>query len=359
MQLIELSLADKEQYNRFVAAALSGGFLQSWEWGQWQEQLGRRVFRYKLLNDTGEQVASMQLIKMPLPLGKYYLYAPYGPVLAIGEQIQDSRFKILEFLSDLKSKFSNAVFIRTEPKESFNFPAAAKAMAGRQLSTFNLPVIKSANIQPAKTLILDLTKSNEELLAEMHPKTRYNIKLAQKHGVEIQDEFDVAIGRGLFFEEALRQISQTAKRQRFNTFPVAYYEHLADFFMLRNRGDLKLHIYKAIYQNQLLATAIMVDFGNIRSFLFGGSSPEHREVMAPYLMHFQAIEDGRVLGLKCYDFWGVETAGGQTPGFVRFKLGFGGQIKQYAGAWDAVSRKLEYRLYQFFRSINRKLKISR
>ena len=66
VSLIELSSADKESYNRFVAESSSGSFLQSWEWGQWQEALGREVIRYKILDDSGEQIASIQLIKMRL-----------------------------------------------------------------------------------------------------------------------------------------------------------------------------------------------------------------------------------------------------------------------------------------------------
>ena len=95
--------------------------------------------------------------------------------------------------------------------------------------------------------------------------------------------------------------------------------------MLGNKGNVSLHIYKAIFQNQLLGAAFMVDFGKTRTFLFGGSSEFHKNVMAPYLLHWKAMQDAKALGLTTYDFWGIETSSGETPGFVRFKIGFRGQ----------------------------------
>jgi lipid II:glycine glycyltransferase (peptidoglycan interpeptide bridge formation enzyme) len=339
MQLIELSSFDKENYNQFVAASPSGSFLQSWEWGEWQSALGRQIFRYKILDISGTQVAAIQLIKMALPFGKYYLYAPYGPVGNAEFRIQNS-----EWLQELQKKFKGVVFIRIEPKD----------MA---LPTAHYPLLtKSKNIQPGKTLLIDLNKTQEQLLGEMHHKTRYNIKVAQKHGVEIKDEFDITIGHGLFAKEALNLIAETAHRQGFKDFGVSYYNKMVDFIALKNRGELKLHIYKAVYLNKILASAIMLDFGKTRTFLFGGSSDEHKNVMAPYLLHWQAILDAKAKGFGIYDFWGTETASGAVPGFVRFKLGFGGHEETYGGAYDFVIKKTLYRGYGALRSANKIIK---
>src|SRR5581483_4812703 len=169
MQLVELSESDKDRYNHFIATNPSGSFLQSWEWGQWQQELGREVKRFFIGNGEKE-VGSAQFIKMPVWRKRFYWYAPYGPVGDFG-------FEILDFRSELQKKFSDVIFYRIEPKPT----------------TYNLQTInflKSQNIQPGKTLIIDLAKSEDQLLADMHHKTRYNIKVAQKHGVEIKDEFD-------------------------------------------------------------------------------------------------------------------------------------------------------------------------
>ena len=342
MELLEVLESEKKVYDDFVAAQESGSFLQSWEWGDWQSALGRKIFRYWILDEIGKKASSVQLIKMPLPFGKYYLYSPYGPV---------GNFKIDDFKLQLKNKFADAIFIRIESKSAIFNPQSS--------------IVKSPNIQPAKTLLIDLSKSEEGLLAEMHHKTRYNIKVAQKHGVEIKDEFDISIGHGLFFDEALKLIIETSKRQKFNTFPPSYYKKMVDFFALKNTGDVKLHIYKAIFQNQLLSAAIIVDFGKTRTFLFGGSSDLHKNVMAPYLMQWQAMLDAKNQDFEFYDFWGIETASGETPGFVRFKLGFAPQAtsgsvsvseKTYAGAYDIVQKHLFYKSYGLLRKVNKAIK---
>jgi lipid II:glycine glycyltransferase (peptidoglycan interpeptide bridge formation enzyme) len=113
---------------------------------------------------------------------------------------------------------------------------------------------------------------------------------------------------------------------------------------------------------QQRAAAVMVDFGRVRTYLFGGSSDRHREAMAPHLLHFTAILEAKAKGLQGYDFWGLETASGKTAGFVRFKQGFapqagpessGGGVKEYAGAYDFACQPLSYRAYQGLRLINR------
>jgi lipid II:glycine glycyltransferase (peptidoglycan interpeptide bridge formation enzyme) len=343
MFLQEVRESQKDEYNRFIAAQESGSFLQSWEWGEWHVRLGRTVYRFEIKDDSGNQIGSIQLIKMPLSLGKHYLYAPYGPVLAGGEQLKVESEKLKGLLYQLKTKFADAIFVRIEPKDA-SFILHSSFLT------------KTTNIQPGKTLVIDLSKSEEQLLAEMHQKTRYNIKVAQKHGVDIQDEFTITNGHGLFFEEAVKLISNTAKRQGFKTFTPDYYKQMVDFFTLHHRENLHLHIYKAVFQNKILATAMMVDFGNTRTFLFGGSSETDKNVMAPYFLHWQAMLDAKGKGVRYYDFWGVETSSGEVPGFVRFKLGFGGRVKEYGGAFDIICNPMHYKMYGIFRKLNKFIK---
>jgi lipid II:glycine glycyltransferase (peptidoglycan interpeptide bridge formation enzyme) len=244
MNVVEIDLRDKFSFNQFVAKN-NGSFLQSWEWGGWQEALGRKVYRLaisEIIDGNAETVASMQIIKMPLPFNKYYLYAPYGPVI-------DRRFKIedLRLLTqELQGKFRDAVFIRIEPKENV------------ELRMQNAEFVKTKNIQPGRTLIIDLNKSEEELLAEMHHKTRYNIRLAEKHGVKIEDEFALTVGKGIYAQEAVKLIAETAKRQSYKAQGEQYFENLVDFFAVQNsKSDVRLHIYKAVYNKELLAIAFL------------------------------------------------------------------------------------------------------
>ena len=332
LQLIELFEKDKHEYNTFVAGQETGSFLQSWEWGEWQVKFGHEVKRFSMKNQAGQLVGTVQFLKMSLPGNRHYWYAPYGPVLAGGERLK---------VESLKSKFPEAIFVRIEPQD--------------QTSILNhKSLIKSTNIQPAITIVVDVKKTNEELLAAMHSKARYNIKVAERHGVEIQKELVVTPGHGLYVQEAVDLIVETQKRQKYRGHSRNYYYNLIDFFAIHNgKSDLKIHIYKALYQKQLLVSAIMIDFGTTRMYLYGGSSEAHRNVMAPYLLHLVAMRDARELGIVHYDLGGSEVSGGGERGFTRFKQGFGGKVVTYAGAYDIVNQRLWYTIYTFTRSLNR------
>jgi peptidoglycan pentaglycine glycine transferase (the first glycine) len=328
MTPIALTESDMAKYGQFVAQN-DGSFLQSWDWGNWQEQLGKKVHRF-LVMDNGQTIAAAQIIEAALPYYGSYLYLPYGPVFVErGAWSVEQVFSVL--INGLQKQFPKSIFIRLEPTTPYNLLP----------TTYSLQPTK--HIQPGKTLVLDLIKTEEQLLAEMHPKTRYNIKVAQKHGVTITV-------RDSLSEEAKTLIVQTASRQNYKSQPQKYFTRLTNFF--RNEGSprqIETKVYEAVYNNQLLAVAIIIDFGKTRTYLFGGSSDEHKNVMSRYLLHWQAILEAKLAGKATYDFWGIETAKGETPGFVRFKLGFGGNEIQYPPCVDITNQTLTYRIYGLLR----------
>lgn len=339
MNIVELGESEKKDYNRFVAGQETGSFLQSWEWGEWQVKLGHAVKRFSITDQDGRHVGVAQFLKMSLVGKYYYWYAPYGPVLS-PEFRKDN---IQALVQELQKQFPDTLFVRIEPMKPFE-----------NLSTF---ANKTTNIQPAITMVVDVRKSDEQLLAGMHSKTRYNIKVAERHGVEIQKELVVTPGYGLYVQEAVNLIVQTQTRQGYRGHSKEYYYNLIDFFAIHNgNSDLKIHIYKALCKKQLLASGLMIDFGATRMYLYGGSSDEHRNVMAPYLLHYQAMRDARELGLTMYDLGGSEVASGGERGFTRFKQGFGGRVVTYAGAYDIVHQQLWYTIYTLARSLNRLFK---
>ncbi len=338
MRLVELTDQDKERYNRFVANSPGGSFLQAWEWGEWQKSQGCKVARVALMDGEGI-IVSAQCFREALGAGKHYVYMPYGPIA--GSQIKTAQFEF--FLEKVKQKFPSVLFLRLEPQQKI-----------ADLEKF---AVKSTNIQPGITIVVDITKPDEEILAGMHPKTRYNIKVAQRHGVEVQSELVVTPRHGLYVREAIQAIVDTQARQKYRGHSAAYYRKLIDFFALNNpRSDLKVIIYKALHKKRLIASSIMVDFGKTRIYLYGGSTDDDKNLMAPYLMHWQAMVDARNLGLEFYDLGGSEVASGGERGFTRFKKGFGGRVAEYAGAYDIVYNRLWYNGYRIIRSINRFLK---
>lgn len=325
MELKIVKNLETEKFDRFVQEHDSGSFLQSPSWGNWMTTNKKTPHNFAVVDGDENILLAAQVFETPIPkLRGTYLYIPYGPLIANSAGVGITKF----FFEEIKKNFPKSLFTRVEPKEDIQI---------------NGKITK--HIQPGKTLILDLTQSESELLSQMHHKTRYNIKVAGKHEVEIKISSS---------KEALGLIDQTSRRQGYKNHPLSYYQELVKFFT-DNTNTLKIQVYAAEYKNKILASAIMVDYGATRTYLFGGTSEEDRNVMAPYLMHWQAIKDAKNAGLKHYDFWGIETASGQTPGFVRFKLGWGGKQVQYPTPIDLVQKPLWYNGYKLLRSLNRKL----
>lgn len=349
MQFVLISEQEKNRYNDFIAAHPSGSFLQSWDWGDWQEQLGHRAYHYGATDDEKTILLAAQVMEIKLgSLNQHYLYLPYGPLTAeepaagTEKLLGKTSESILKFFIDaLAKQHPRALFIRVEPKQNLS-PAGICAH-----------LQSTPRIQPGKTLLLDVRQNEENLLAAMHPKTRYNIKVALRHGVTVEPTFVARPGHGLNLKEALDLIIHTAKRQNFRTHGRGYYQKLIDFFALPPQRDLKLSVYKAAWRSEVLAAAIMIDFGSTRTYLFGGSSQHHRNVMAPYLLHWQAIKDAAAQGLNFYDFWGTETSSGAAPGFVRFKESFGGASIEYPPPTDLILKPLWYNAYRLLRAANR------
>ncbi|HMQ01551.1 MAG TPA: peptidoglycan bridge formation glycyltransferase FemA/FemB family protein [Candidatus Doudnabacteria bacterium] len=310
-------IAQQTEYDALLASQGASSFLQSWEWGEFQKLQGQKIFRYAFENENTEKITA-QFIEQIVPhLGGKYLYCPYGPVGNLAS--------LPAFISELKKQFPNHWLIRVEPQSEY--PDIGQI---------------TIRIQPGKTLVTDLSKSLEQLLKEMHNKTRYNIKVAQKHNVKIK-----TAATKEEFEQALDLIISTSRRQNFSGHPRSYYEKLI------SSSQVNAKVYNAHWQDKLLASIIIIDYKDTRTYLFGASSDEHKNVMAPYLIHWQAMQDAKEQGLQFYDWWGVETSTGKQPGFVNFKLRWGGREISYPVAQDAVTKPVHYMVYKILRQLNR------
>lgn len=315
---------EKKRWNDFVATVdTDGGFLQSWEWGEFQQDLGREIFRVSVGTDkagAGEKISAIALaIKHNLPLGQNYLYVPRGPV------VSDSDFA--EIISEIKKlgASNRSMFVRIDP--------AWKDDRGLKTYGFNFV----GQVQPKKTLILDLNQDEETLLAAMKPKTRYNIKIAQKHGLIIKEAKED--GFDLFWELMVK----TCARDGIKSHPKGYYQK-----------QLKIPGFKLVlawWQNKAIAGAIIGDFGDTRTYVHGASDYEFRDKMAPYLLQWEMIREAKKLGLNHYDFWGADQSNPKWAGVTRFKIGFAPQkaLTEYIGAYDLALRPVAYRLYKLFR----------
>lgn len=287
--------------------------LQSKEWELFEKSQGNQTF----------WVDDNLLIKNKLPKGKSYLYCPRGPKEFTDDFVKKAK--------DLAKK-ERAIFIRIEPKKL-------------QATSYKLE--KTINLNPSNTLILDLTKSEDALLSEMKQKTRYNLGLAKKKGVIVEKTFNPENAK-IFYEIALT----TSARDKFGVHSKKHYKDLLGVF-----GPKKIMVlYLARYEGKYIAANIVSFYGNTASYLHGASSNEYRNVMAPYLLQWEAIREAKKDGYQYYDFWGIapdDDPKHKWAGVTRFKKGFGGKQIDYPGTYDLVVSKYWYTIYKVVRFLNR------
>ncbi|MEI7620083.1 MAG: peptidoglycan bridge formation glycyltransferase FemA/FemB family protein [Candidatus Falkowbacteria bacterium] len=256
-----------------------------------------------------QKIGESFFIEKPLFLRKHYLY---------GSRIKADDLSILE-------KDNQAVFVRFEPNSA----------------DWEGKGVKTIPVQPAKTIILDLTKSEEELLSAMHQKTRYNIRLAEKKGVTVTID-------NSRINEFLALMNQTTERDGFFAHSDGYYRAMAEF-----DPDF-IQLILAEYEGRVIAAGLFCFCAPTAIYMHGASSNEFRNVMAPYLLQWTAIKKAKGMNLKYYDFYGIDEK--KWPGVTRFKEGFGGEEINYAGTFDLVLKPFWYFIYRLLRHVRRALK---
>jgi len=322
MKLIRIE--EKKQLDNFVGGQKHSQFLQSWEWGEFQKQVSGLVWRIGVENDLGEIVATAKIIKKSLPMGKSYFYCGRGPQFKSSNWDNEAGKILFDEIKRLAAE-EEAMFLRFDPTFS--------------MTDIDFLTVKTLDIQPSKTLVLDLNKGEEDLLKDMHQKTRYNIKLAEKKGVKI---VEADAGR---FEEFWNLMAQTGDRDEFSTHGRSYYQA-----MLNLPKDF-LKLFFAEHKDKVLVGNIMVFFGDTVSYIHGGSANENRELMAPHLLQWHTIKLAKQLGYRYYDLCGISEE--RWPGVTRFKEGFGGREINYPGTFDAVYDEGWYSIYKMVRKVRR------
>ncbi len=313
-----------------VYEGLSQHPLQSQAWGEFRESTGVRVERL-LGFDKAEAEGCMQISFHPIPKLPYTVgYFPKGT-------IPDE--SMLAALMEL-GKRENALFIKLEP--DYSYPPSEKESV-EQVRDFLLKngCEEGRPLFTKYSFVIDLQKPEEELMAMLKAKTRYNVRLAQKHGVEIvEDNSEQA------FEEYIQLLKETTKRQQFFAHTEKYHRQMWDH--MYKAGTARL--LKASYQNKTLVVWILFVYKNRLYYPYGASSREHREVMASNLLMWEAIRYGKLKQLKTFDLWG---ALGPNPdpkdpwyGFHSFKEGYGGELAEFVGSYDLIVNPPLYTMYR-------------
>ncbi|MFY9462526.1 MAG: peptidoglycan bridge formation glycyltransferase FemA/FemB family protein [Candidatus Sungiibacteriota bacterium] len=287
-------------------------FLQSHEWEKLQETLGRKSWRI-----DGHLVIQHDLVG-----GFNYLYAPRMAGLS-----DEFLHKVRQIAIKEKS-----LFLKIDP---YGDTKDWKIdIAGWQFSNF---------LQPRKTVIVDLAKSEEELLGEMHPKTRYNMRLAEKRGIHVA-KYRPYVAKNII-DTFWELMTETARRDKFHLHPAGYYEKL-----LGTRGThFENVLFLAEYRGRALAAALVNYYQKSATYLHGASSSFHRDMMAPHLLHWRIIQDAKKSAFTSYDLWGIDEK--KWPGVSRFKTGFGGKVVEYPQSIDIIFRPVWYRAYKLARRV--------
>lgn len=308
-----------EKFNKSIFNQLAVHPLQSWQWGQARKKMGIEILRIGEYS-YNRIINVYQLTFHKIPFTKYRIgYLPRS-VFPTNE--------VLTFLNDYGKK-NKIIFIKIEP---YLFNNSTRKQ-------YNNLIPSPHPLFPKWTQIIDLTKSEEEMLKGMHPKTRYNIRLAQKKAVEIKelsDEEGFTIFIKLYFE--------TCKRQKYFGHDLNYHK-----IIWQNLKNKISHLLIAFYKNIPLAAFELFFFKNTFYYPYGGTSLEFRNLMASNLLMWEAIRLGKRLGAKEFDLWGslspAYQQGHPWAGFTRFKEGFGGSFREFAGSYDLVCNPLLYRFY--------------
>ncbi|HAT73682.1 MAG: Methicillin resistance protein [Candidatus Moranbacteria bacterium GW2011_GWF2_36_839] len=332
---------------------MNNDFLQSSEWRKFQEAVGRKTFCVTSPQPSpykGEGVIefSASIIEHSLPIVRKYFYIPRGPIICHPELVSGSDSEMLkqvqhdmEKLIDLAKK-EKAGWIRIEPTDSRILDLIGK----------NLRVVKAPHdMQPKETLIIDISKSEEEILVGMKSKTRYNIKLAEKKSVSVISEQGSENRKNI--EEFLRLTKIMSERQGIATHEENYYRKM--FEVIPN--DI-IKLYVAEYDNQIIAANIVIFYGETAYYLHGASDDKYKNLMAPHLLQWRQIQDARKAGCVRYDFCGVKVnnkKGRSWEGITRFKLGFSPSTKSviFPGSYDIIIDRKKYFLYLFLQRVKK------
>lgn len=333
MNLKLVNINEKDQLNDFIKSNADNQFLQSWEWGEILN-CDNKIFRLGVVLDN-KLLAAITIVKKTLPLSKNYFYAPRGPIFNCKCQITNYEL-VWKFLFEgivKLSKKEKVIFFRFEPLLDIKFLKS------------EFKIKKSTDMQPSKSLILDLSKTEEDLLAQMHQKTRYNIRLAAKKGVKI---IKADLNK---FDKFWSILNKTGLRDGFRLHKKEHYKKILEELNNSHKNNFYTRLFFAMYKNKVIAASIVGFFGDTVTYIHGASANHDRNVMAPYLLQWEIIKIAKSLGYKKYDFFGIDEQ--KWPGVTRFKKGFSGKEVNYPGTFDLIIGEKWYYIYSLIRTIKK------
>jgi len=307
--------SDREAWDRLAAAAPGSGFMQSWDWSEFKELEGYDVARLGIFDGGGLRGGAIAYA-FPGPAEARLLALPDGPVLPWRDAEAPALFDALTAALKKSPIARDAVTVRIEPRLDEAPPFLRSWTRG--------PI----DLVPDETLEVELG-AEAEMLARMKPKGRYNVRLAERHGVETISSTSPGDVHEFHFV-----LQQAAGYQNFRAEPKSFFINLA-----RSLFPGRARFAFARYRGVTLAAALTVRFGDTVTYLYGGLVPLFRSVMASYALHWHLLKEAAREGHRLYDFYGyVSRENREHPyyGFSRFKEQFGGTPRRRMGSRDQI-----------------------
>jgi len=334
--IIIKEILDSEQWNTFLEQHPRCHYLQSYEWGELYRYRGNRIYRLGAF-DNERLVGAMMLVVVPLPiplLGKYYhwLYSARGP--AIENDNLDILNALLARVHGI-AKTNHAVVYKLEPNvlEEEDKPWADHLhSAGFQASQLS--------ITGRRNWVLDVRPDEQKILAGFRKTWRYNIRLAEREGVEVREA-----KTDEDFEAYYRLMIITAKRDNFFLHPQDYHKEMYDRYAAK--GDAAILL--AIYQGRPVAARMIIRFGDACIDMFGASSNEDRGFPKAHLLQYRCFQWAKSKGCRFFDFRNIPEIleeNEETYGIYHYKKGFGGFSRLHMPTQDYIYRPVIYHLWK-------------
>lgn len=356
---------DSKVWNSLISKLPSPHFLQTYEWGQVKARYGWNPI-YLVWDNQGKLkeekdssdlstfdfhpsaaalILKRQILRNGFAARLSILYSPKGPLLDWNNEVLRNRV-----LNDLQSfaKKEGAIFLKIDPDVILGTGVPSQGNDSiDEHGQITMSELKrrgwrysSDQIQFKNTALIDLTLSDEELLARMKQKTRYNIRLAEKKGVVLR------VGSPKDFGMLYKTYAETSVRDGFVIRDEEYYRTVWKLFMDSNEPTCEPLI--AEVDGEPVGGIFVFYFAERAYYVYGMSRNLHREKMPTYLLQWEAIKHARVRGCKIYDLWGAPELFDESDsmwGVYRFKEGLGGKVVRTLGAWDFAPKPVWYKLY--------------
>jgi lipid II:glycine glycyltransferase (peptidoglycan interpeptide bridge formation enzyme) len=350
-----------DEWNDLISVLPNPHLLQTWEWAQvkatygwepmpfiWSDKSDMSDLSEEL--DQSDVVAAAMMLKRRIPIAGFaarlsILYIPKGPLMDWSNQSMSERV-----LNDLQSfaKKQGAIFLKIDPDVVLGtgIPGDEDVVvdSGGQAVRSDLKrrgwLFSSDQIQFRNTVMLDLSPSEDEMLARMKQKTRYNIRLAGRKGVIVR-----AGNRG-DLSMLYRMYAETSVRDGFVIRDEEYYQTVWRAFLESESPTCEPLI--AEVDGEPVAAIFVFYFSNRAYYLYGMSRETHREKMPNYLLQWEAMRRAKAAGCKVYDLWGAPDEFNESDsmwGVFRFKQGLGGDVLRTLGAWDYTPKPFWYKMY--------------